>query len=154
MPAITLNDRRDEVFVDIHNDDDPREQAANKFAKDFLIPPTHARDLQTIKSMTAVRTFAQRNGAHSGIVVGRLNHEKIISFSYMQDLLVRLDWAEACVCEFLFQTVLSFGLFAYLNDRHTMRFVIKTELKIVQAIRILPLTTIGIFESQLVENRS
>ena len=34
-----LNDRHDEVFVDVDYADDPREKAANKFARDLLIPP-------------------------------------------------------------------------------------------------------------------
>ena len=90
-----LNDPREEVFVDIDYDDDSREHAANVFAKEFLIPPMHARELTTMKSMVTVRTFAKRIGVHTGIVVGRLQHEKIIPYSQMHDLLVRLDWAES-----------------------------------------------------------
>ena len=90
-----LNDSPDEVFVDVDYDEDPREQAANKFAKDLLISPSHARELKTLKSKAAVRTYAQRIGIHAGIVVGRLQHEKIIPFSHMHELMERLDWKEA-----------------------------------------------------------
>jgi len=90
-----LNDRRDEVFVDVDYADDPREQAANQFARDLLIPPAKAQHLSRLKSKVAVRQFAQQLGVHPAIVVGRLQHEGIIHFSHMHDLLVPLEWSES-----------------------------------------------------------
>ncbi len=89
-----LNDRHDEVFVDVDYADDPREKAANQFARDLLIPPERARYLRDLKSKVAVRHFARGIGVHPAIVVGRLQHEKIIPFNQMHDLLVPLDWAD------------------------------------------------------------
>ena len=90
-----LNDRRDEVFVDVDYGDDPRERAANEFARDELIPPAHSKELKKLKSMATVRAFALRIGIHPGIVVGRLQYEKIVPYTHMNDLKARLHWADA-----------------------------------------------------------
>ncbi|MEX0701795.1 MAG: HigA family addiction module antitoxin [Planctomycetales bacterium] len=89
-----LNDGRDEVFVDVDYADDPREQAANQFAGAMLIPAIHDDELPDLKSKSAVRSFANRIGVHPGIVVGRLQHDKIIPFTHMNDLKDRLRWSE------------------------------------------------------------
>ena len=89
-----LNDGRDEIYVDVEYTDDPRERAANKFAAEILIPPSHAAGLRALKSKAAVRAYAQRVGIHPGIVVGRLRHDKIIPYTHMHDLLDSMQWAE------------------------------------------------------------
>lgn len=56
---------------------DPREDEANRFSRDLLIPPTAAKELPRLKSKPAVIAFAQRIGIAPGIVVGRLQRDKI-----------------------------------------------------------------------------
>jgi HTH-type transcriptional regulator / antitoxin HigA len=87
----------------LHNDQwkgsaTPREEAeANRFARDFLIPPdayelishTHADNPEVIKR------FANRLGIAPGIVVGRLQYDKLLSWgSACNELRRPLRWAE------------------------------------------------------------
>ena len=89
-----LNDNRDEVFVDVAYADDPRERSANEFAADLLVPKQHADLLKQLKSGVAVTNFAQRIGIHPAIVVGRLQHDRILSYANLNGLKVKLVWAE------------------------------------------------------------
>lgn len=65
---------------------DPYEQEANDWAGAFLIPPQHDATLSGLRSKAAVVAFAQQIGVHPGIVVGRLQHDKLIDPSWMNDL--------------------------------------------------------------------
>lgn len=89
-----LNDDRAEVFIDVDYADDPREQGANEFAAEMLIPSRFSDELKTLKSKPAVCEFANRLGIHPGIVVGRLQHEQVILFRHMNDLKCRFQWAD------------------------------------------------------------
>ena len=90
------NDPKKEVFIDENSkDDDEREWKANAFAANFLIPPNRASELPMLKKAADVRRFADSIGIAPGIVVGRLQHEKLIPFSYMNDLKQRFTWADA-----------------------------------------------------------
>jgi len=88
-----LNDDKDQMFVDVEYSDDPRELAANKFAREILIPPKHEEELPVLRTESAVCAFAQRIKVHPAIVVGRLQREGIIPFNRMNGLKPRLDWA-------------------------------------------------------------
>lgn len=72
-----------------------KEEEANTFAANFLIPP---RDLQQFKQRAKptkkeIREFAKEIGIAPGIVVGRLQHDGIIDFSKCNDLKRPLEWA-------------------------------------------------------------
>jgi len=62
------------------------EQQADHFAAAFLIPPQHQSELKTLRSKAAVSLFADRLGIDPGIVVGRMQHDGVISFRYFNDL--------------------------------------------------------------------
>jgi len=89
-----LHDDRKSVFIDVKYDDDPSEKVANDFACGFLIPPQHTKLLKTLKAKSDVVAFASKLGIHPGIVVGRLQHERVIPFSHMNELKSKLAWAE------------------------------------------------------------
>lgn len=78
------------VFLDDPNKSDSNsieEQEANAWARDFLIPPDKAQYLVGLRKTKAdVRNFADKLGLHAGIVVGRLQHEKLIDVTWMNDL--------------------------------------------------------------------
>lgn len=57
-------------------DGDPREADADRFSRDVLIPPHHAADLRELKTADDVRRFADSIGVSSGVVVGRLQHDR------------------------------------------------------------------------------
>ena len=89
-----LNDSKREVFVDIDQTDNPNERAANEFAARFLIPARHESELPGLKSAVSVVRFAARIGVHPGIVVGRLQNDKILPYSHLNGLKVKFQWLE------------------------------------------------------------
>jgi HTH-type transcriptional regulator/antitoxin HigA len=71
----------------------PEEVEANAWARDFLIPPEEAQAFLAMPmTKAAVRTFATRVGMHPGIVVGRLQHDKLIDIAWMNDLKVTFQF--------------------------------------------------------------
>ena len=90
-----LNDRKKEVFIHDHDANGPEEQTANQFAAEFLIPSKHMSELRSLKTTTAVVAFARRLGIAPGIVVGRLQKEGIIAYSYLNRLKRRFVWSNA-----------------------------------------------------------
>ena len=64
------------------------EEEANAWAADQLIPPRDAPELARLVTKESVKAFAHRIGIHPGIVVGRLQHDRTISFKQMNDLKV------------------------------------------------------------------
>jgi HTH-type transcriptional regulator/antitoxin HigA len=90
LHANTQADKKS-VFLDDPNashTDDPKETEANSWARDYIIPRQYAARLASLKTKSAVALFAQQVGVHSGIVVGRLQHDGMILPSWMNDLKV------------------------------------------------------------------
>jgi len=85
------------VFIeDSTFDDDPREQEADSFAADHLLPPSsYARFVarRRLFSKRAIREFATEIGVSPGIVVGRLQHDGKLPQSHCNDLKMKLCWA-------------------------------------------------------------
>lgn len=84
------------IFIDENGSDmSDLEHEANRFASDLLIPAAawspfeRARDF----SGASVKRFAAKQGIAPGIVVGRLQHQQAIPFSFLNDLKERLEWA-------------------------------------------------------------
>lgn len=83
------------VFIDDPDTiNSEEEEEANRFAADFLIPsPAWRQFVQAgIFSAEAVRRFAKELGIAPGIVVGRLQHERLIHFSRLNNLKYRFIW--------------------------------------------------------------
>ena len=83
------------VFIDgRHSDSEGIEAEANSWAADKLIPKRNWNSFIASGdfSKSAVRRFAQAQGLAQGIVVGRLQHERRIAWSQLNELRVRLDW--------------------------------------------------------------
>lgn len=86
------------IFLDDPNashSTDPREQEANQWAGNVLIPEENSNTLGTLRTKEAVRSFAESIGIHPGIVVGRLQHDHIIEPSWMNDLKQSFRFKEA-----------------------------------------------------------
>ncbi|RJX19557.1 MAG: addiction module antidote protein, HigA family [Ammonifex sp.] len=91
-----------ELFIDTfseengHDNPDKQEEDANRFARDFLIPPEAYRKFCAANRFTysIVSDFARQLGVAPGIIVGRLQHDKIIPFNYLNKLRRRLQWAK------------------------------------------------------------
>jgi HTH-type transcriptional regulator / antitoxin HigA len=88
---ILLHDKKD-IFLDDWDGatiiPSEQEEEADLWSRDFLIPPQYNAELSSLKSKTAVIEFAQRMGIHPGIVVGRLQHDGLITKAWMNGLKV------------------------------------------------------------------
>jgi addiction module HigA family antidote len=71
------------------------EKEANWWAADFLIPPKeYARFVSRGGYDKAeIRAFAAKLGLSPGIIVGRLQHDKLLDYAYCNDLKRKLVWA-------------------------------------------------------------
>jgi HTH-type transcriptional regulator/antitoxin HigA len=93
---ILKHDKKD-VFLDEFSGKlikSQQEHEANSFAASCLIPPKCIEELSYLRTKQAVADFAARIGIHTGIVVGRLQHEGIIPRDWMNDLKVSFRWIE------------------------------------------------------------
>lgn len=94
---IILHGKRD-VFINVEDaDGDAKEQEANQFAANTLIPPTaYGAFVQKTQrfSETAVRQFATEMGIAPGIVVGRLQHDAHLPYKHLNGLKEKFVWAE------------------------------------------------------------
>lgn len=97
LHADTKEDRKS-VFLDDPNASrasDPAEHEANQWAGDWLIPQQYAHELPSLRTKAAVITFANRVGVHPGIVVGRLQHDRLIQPSWMNDFKISFRFKDA-----------------------------------------------------------
>lgn len=92
---ILLHGKR-EVFVDAPDEvSDAKEQQANRFAADLLIPRSQWQRFARADhyySHDEIAAFAARIGIAPGIVVGRLQKEKRVAYSHCNALKRRLEW--------------------------------------------------------------
>lgn len=94
---ILLHGKR-EVFLEEEDEVGPKEQEADRFAADMLIPgDTLQRFLEQqtpgrYPSKRSIRAFAGELGIAPGIVVGRLQHEGHVPFTHYRDLKRRYEW--------------------------------------------------------------
>lgn len=89
-----LHDSKKETFVDVSYTEDPREQAANNFAKRLLIPKRFDSVLPTLRNEQSIRQFAAEVDLDPGIVVGRLQHEKVIGYNQLNHLKSTFTWSD------------------------------------------------------------
>ena len=91
-----LRHRVREVHIDGIDGDFQAEAEADRFAQDYLIPPEAWTDFVDTQSWTimSVRNFAAALGIDTGIVVGRMQHEKLIPYSQLTNLKSRFAWKE------------------------------------------------------------
>lgn len=89
---------RGEVFLDDIGADGREsdfERDANQFAAKFLIPPASEPQLATLKTESEIRRFAQQLGIHPGIVVGRLQHIRLLTYQTpLNRLKVSFRWID------------------------------------------------------------
>jgi HTH-type transcriptional regulator / antitoxin HigA len=86
---ILLHGKR-EVFIDDsgNNATEEQEREAHEFASSLLIPPNKLRHLldQWAGDQASIQEFADELGIAPGIVVGQLQHRKILGFNQMNTL--------------------------------------------------------------------
>lgn len=74
--------------------DPAMEDEANRFAGELLIPKRDAARLSVLHAKGEVESFARQIGVHPGIVVGRMQHDKLINVTWMNDLKQHYTWGE------------------------------------------------------------
>ncbi len=92
---VLLHGKHD-VFLETDNNDDPKEQEANDFAANFLIPEAELRKFTRSNhqyTKVAIQKFAADIGIAPGIIVGRLQHAKLLPQTHCNDLKRRFTWA-------------------------------------------------------------
>jgi addiction module HigA family antidote len=92
---ILLHAKKD-IFLELEGTEDSREDEANRFAANRLIAPDTwmlARQMK-LRSKTEVQLFARRCGVAPGIIVGRMQREKIIPWSYLNGLKARIKFRQ------------------------------------------------------------
>lgn len=83
-----------DVFIDLNHAMGKGERAADNFAANHLIPHHRVSELNGLKSMRAIKAFAEFIGIAPGIVVGRLQHEGMIGYDQFNGLKMRYQWAK------------------------------------------------------------
>jgi addiction module HigA family antidote len=84
------------VYVELGQDADEHEEEANRFARDILIPPAEWRRIAATppRSAAQVRASANKLGIAPGVLVGRLQHERILPWTHLNGLKVKLRFQE------------------------------------------------------------
>lgn len=90
-----LKHGRKEVFIEGKDLCGEKEEEANSFARDILIPPASLRHFLASwnESLGQVERFAKQIGIAPGIVVGRLQHDGLLSNTYGNKLKVFYRWS-------------------------------------------------------------
>ena len=83
-----------DIFLEGIHDTGAKENEANGFAANILIPQNEYRRFITlgVYSKIAIKEFAGKNGIAPGIVVGRLQHDGHLPMSHCNDLKRRFQW--------------------------------------------------------------
>lgn len=91
---VLLHGKRDVFLEGMDGLDEEKEAEANRFAVDLLIPPKEWEELTANGRPTQeqVHEFASRLGIAPGIVVGRLQHERIVGWEWGNGLKRRFQW--------------------------------------------------------------
>jgi addiction module HigA family antidote len=90
-----LKHGKKEKFVEDGADDGAKEDEANRFAEDCLIPRDRAAELPQLKTREQIVAFAESVGIAPGIVLGRLQKMGVIDHACRHnDLKERFQWSE------------------------------------------------------------
>lgn len=90
-----LKHGRKAIFLEGEFDNEQAEAEADAFASDFLIPPKEYARFCLVGDFCqdSVRMFSKRLGIAPGIVVGRLQHGKVIPYSHLNGLKRQFTWS-------------------------------------------------------------
>lgn len=92
---VLLHNKKKAVFLDEGHGEDPDEQEANRFSAEHLISTADWSRFRAGRGLDleSVERFAEEQGIHPGIVVGRLQHEGVIPFNHpLNRVKTRFKW--------------------------------------------------------------
>ena len=87
-----LHDSKKDLLINDGSHDDPREERANQFASEILIPEKYNETIAAFRSRAEVVQFADELGIAPGIVAGRYQY-LTGRWDYFKDLIRTLEWA-------------------------------------------------------------
>lgn len=89
---ILLHGKKD-IFIE-DNNVSGKEEEANRYASEFLIPGQKLRSFLSIANLSkeSICGFATELGIAPGIVVGRLQHDGLLPAAHCNGLKTRLTW--------------------------------------------------------------
>lgn len=88
---------RKEIFIEGKDLNTTKEEEADTFARNLLIPPAEYRKFLSSwdhQSLAPIEEFARKINIAPGIIVGRLQHDKLLPNSHGNRLKVFYRWAE------------------------------------------------------------
>lgn len=79
--------------IDYHNKDMDKENEADVFARDWLLTEKQEKEILRNIPLNAekIRLFAQKFNTHAGVIVGRLQHKKLVHYSIGRELIETID---------------------------------------------------------------
>jgi HTH-type transcriptional regulator/antitoxin HigA len=90
---VVKHSKSDVWIEDESGTEDPREDEADRFARDLLIPLPEAEELAALGSgITAITEFAAKVGVAPSIVVGRMQHEGLLDYRIGNKLRHKIDF--------------------------------------------------------------
>lgn len=91
---ILLHGKRDVFLEGEDREQVQKELEANTFAREWLIPEKEYRQFRRLgaRSCAAASRFAYKLGIAPGIVVGRLQHDRVLAHTECNELKKRIDW--------------------------------------------------------------
>lgn len=91
---ILLHSKKGTFITGGEPDDDPAEDEANSFAATFLIPRRYEGELLRLQTLDDIARFADKIGIAPGIVVGRLQRERVLDWNQGNNLKKRFRFVE------------------------------------------------------------
>ncbi|MDO8722095.1 MAG: helix-turn-helix domain-containing protein [Syntrophales bacterium] len=86
-----LHDSTKDLLINDGSSDDPREERANRFAAEYLIPSRHDGEIHTCRSKDEITRLADKLGISPGIVAGRYQH-LTKRWNFFKDLIRTFEW--------------------------------------------------------------
>lgn len=91
--AHVLHDNKKDLYINDNKQEDPKEQAADKFASNFLIPEKDKPTLIAAKSKQDIINLAERLGICPGIVAGQYRF-MTKKWSWYKDMIRSFKWKD------------------------------------------------------------
>ena len=95
---LIMNHNTDKMFIDVDNIVDlenGEEQEANIFAGEMLVPSRYHDRMRNLRSnKRKIIAFSQEIGVSPGIVIGQMQHHKIISHNYLNGYKRHYKWED------------------------------------------------------------
>lgn len=81
------------MFLEMPKADGPEEKEADQHAADVLIPATSRHELEQLRTASQICSFADSLGVSPGIVLGQLQHKKLVPYNRFTNLVQYYSWA-------------------------------------------------------------